>query len=170
MPTATEASRKTGASATRKTRSTRKATAAKKTSGKSGRQEMTDEHKKAIQEGRQQAKAIGRYLEALDQHKPKRGRKVTKESRQKRLSDIERGLSDASALERVNLIAERDKIKAFLDAADNNGEVDFPALEAEFVRHAASYSARKEIPRSAWRTFGVPSEVLDKAGIKRSSV
>lgn len=169
MPTATEAGRKTGASATpRKTKATtaRKGSTTKKTASR----EMTDEHKAAIQEGREQARAIGRYLEALDQHKPKRGRKVTVESREKRLAEIEASLDKATALERVNLIAERDRIREFLETAGENVEVDLPALEADFVKHALSYSERKDIPRAAWRTFGVPAEVLDKAGIKRSSV
>lgn len=170
MATATEAAKKASApAATRKTRS-RKGTAQTPKKRTSNRSAMTDEHKAAIASGREQSRLIGRYLEALDQNKPKRGRKVTKESKERRLAEIEKALPDASALDRVNLIAERERVMEFLAQADGNGDVDIEQLEADFVKHAASYSVRKEIPRSAWRAFGVPPEVLDKAGITRSTV
>jgi hypothetical protein len=43
---------------------------------------MSDEHKAALAEGRNQGRAVRRYLEALDAHKPRRGRKRTTESMQ----------------------------------------------------------------------------------------
>lgn len=159
MPTATEASNK--ASARKSTGRTRKGASKKKTP-------MTDEHKTSLREGREQARAINRYLEALDAYRPTRGRKVTKESRQRRLDEIGAELASATGLARVNLIAERDAVRAWLAKADGNSTVDLPKLEAEFVKHAASYSERKNIPRSAWREAGVQADVLDAAGIGRS--
>ena len=47
---------------------------------------MTDEHKDALAEGRNHAKIVGRYLEALEANKPKRGRKRTPDSVKKRLA------------------------------------------------------------------------------------
>ena len=41
---------------------------------------MSDEHKAALAEGRNQGRAVRNYLEALDQNRPKRGRKRTTES------------------------------------------------------------------------------------------
>ena len=52
---------------------------------------MSDEHKAALAEGRNQGRAVRRYLEALDAHKPKRGRKRTPDSMQKRLGSHRRG-------------------------------------------------------------------------------
>lgn len=164
MPTATGSGAQ--ASAGRKTRP-RKGTTAKKATAKTSRHEMTDEHKAAIREGRDQARAIGRYLEALDQHRPKRGRKVTKESREKRLAEITESLAEAAPLERVLLLAERDRIREFLDTANSNGDVDMASLEKDFVKHAKSYSERKDIPRNAWKEAGVPLPVLKAAGIKK---
>jgi hypothetical protein len=43
------------------------------------------------------------------------------------------------------------------------------ALEKEFVRAAKGYSERKGITYGAWREFGVPAEVLRKAGISRGA-
>ena len=56
---------------------------------------MSDEHKAALAEGRNQGRAVRRYLEALDAHKPKRGRKRTPDSMQKRLDRIDVELADA---------------------------------------------------------------------------
>ena len=43
---------------------------------------MTDEHKAALAEGRNHAEIVGRYLEALEANKPKRGRKRTADTRE----------------------------------------------------------------------------------------
>src|SRR3546814_5647187 len=56
------------------------------------RSPMSDEHKAALAEGRNQGRAVRRYLEALEAHKPKRGRKRTAESIQKRLAAIDADL------------------------------------------------------------------------------
>ena len=50
---------------------------------------MTDEHKKALAEGRTQGRAVRSYLDALETTKPKRGRKRTSDSIKKRLDLIE---------------------------------------------------------------------------------
>ena len=50
---------------------------------------MSDSHKAALAEGREQGRAVRRYLEALEAHKPKRGRKRTPDSVQKRLAAID---------------------------------------------------------------------------------
>ena len=63
---------------------------------KSTRTPMSDEHKAALAEGRNQGRSVRRYLEALDAHRPKRGRKRTPESVQKRLVRIEADLAAAS--------------------------------------------------------------------------
>ena len=47
---------------------------------------MTDEHKQALAEGRELGRAVRDYLEALEAHKPKRGRKRTPDSVKKRLA------------------------------------------------------------------------------------
>ncbi len=60
---------------------------AKKAPSVSKRQRtMSDEHKAALAEGREQGGVVRRYLEALESHRPKRGRKRTPESIAKRLA------------------------------------------------------------------------------------
>ena len=49
------------------------------------------------------------------------------------------------------------------------GTPDLSGLEKEFVKVAKAYSAKKKISYGAWREFGVPPEVLKKAGITRAA-
>ena len=68
---------------------------------------MSDAHKAALAEGRNHARIVGRYLEALEAHKPKRGRKRTADSVKKRLATVEQELKDAIGLTRLSLLQER---------------------------------------------------------------
>lgn len=134
---------------------------------KTQRTPMSDEHKAALAEGRNQGRAVRRYLEALEAHKPRRGRKRTPESIQKRLGKIESELANADALKRLQLIQERLDLTAELESAE--AKVDLSELEAGFVDAASAYSARKGISYAAWRELGVDAAVLKRAGISRSS-
>jgi hypothetical protein len=45
---------------------------------------------------------------------------------------------------------------------------DQEALADDFVKHAKAYSERKGISYATWREFGVPADVLRKAGIPQT--
>jgi hypothetical protein len=126
---------------------------------------MSAEHKAALAAGRAEGRAVRRYLEALEEHKPRRGRKRTSESLQKRLAAIEEKLGSADALQRLQLVQERRDLQAELDRTSRAS--DLTNLEADFVKVAKGYSDRKGISYSAWREVGVPSDVLGRAGITR---
>jgi hypothetical protein len=126
---------------------------------------MTDAHKAALAEGREQGRAVRRYLEALEAHKPKRGRKRTPESIQKRLAGIEEKLPEADPLSRLQLVQERMDLERQVAAADPS--VDISELEDEFVSAAPAYGQRKGITYAAWREAGVDAAVLRRAGIRR---
>lgn len=128
---------------------------------------LSDDHKAALAEGREQGRAVRRYLEALDAHKPKRGRKRTPESMKKRLDRIDDDLVTADPLTRLQLVQERIDLNAELTRAEE--VVDLTQLEDAFVRSASSYSDRKGISYAAWRELGVPAAVLKRAGISRAS-
>jgi hypothetical protein len=128
---------------------------------------MSNEHKAALAEGRDQGRAVRRYLEALEANKPKRGRKRSPESMKKRLDAVENELATADPLKRLHLVQERLDLQAALEATE--ATVDLEALEKEFISAAATYSERKGISYSAWRELGVPGGVLERAGITRSS-
>jgi hypothetical protein len=128
---------------------------------------MTDEHKAALAEGRSQGRAVRRYLEALDAHKPKRGRKRTADSIKKRLAKIEAELPEADRLKSLHLVQERIDLENEL--AGMSETVDLTALENDFVKAAAPYSQRRGISYAAWRQLGVSPQVLKRAHISRSS-
>jgi len=126
---------------------------------------MSDEHKAALAEGRDQGRAVRRYLEALEANKPRRGRKRSPESVKKRLATIESDIATADPLRRVHLVQERSDLQAALEATESN--VDLDELEKEFVSSAGPYSDRKGITYATWREVGVPAGVLARAGISR---
>ena len=128
---------------------------------------MSDTHKAALAEGREQGRAVRRYLEALEAHKPRRGRKRTPESMQKRLEAIEEKLAEADPLTRLQLVQERMDLQRQLEAADTT--VDLQGLEDEFVKAAPDYSRRKGITYAAWREAGIDPAVLRRAGIRRGA-
>lgn len=127
---------------------------------------MSDEHKAALAEGREQGRVVRRYLEALETQRPKRGRKRTPESINKRLSYIDERLVGADPLSKLHLTQERMDLERALSASDGDG-VDVAELEAAFVEVARAYSERKGISYEAWRTLGVEPRVLKAAGISR---
>ena len=126
---------------------------------------MSDEHKAALAEGREQGRAVRVYLEALEANRPKRGRKRTAESVQKRLAEVDAALADASGLDKLLLIQESQDLEAEL--ASMGDTVDMTALEEAFVSAAKGYGERKGISYATWRQVGVSAAVLARAGIKR---
>jgi hypothetical protein len=126
---------------------------------------MTAAHKEALAQGRTESRVVRAYLEALEAHKPKRGRKRTPDSIERRLQAIEAELEAADPLSRVRLTQERMNLQdelAILESGNDLGE-----LEAQFVEVAASYSERQGISYGAWREIGVAPAVLRSAGVGR---
>ena len=138
---------------------------AKKAAGR--RSTMSDDHKAALAEGREQGRAVRLYLEALDHSRPKRGRKRTREMVERRLAAVEAATDEASPVDRLHLIQERLDLEAELAAMDGKG-VDLDGLQDAFVDAAAAYGSRRGISYSAWRSAGVAPAVLRRAGITRS--
>ena len=131
------------------------------------KREMTQEHKDALAEGRRQGRAVRDYLEALEQHRPRRGRKRTPESIRKQLDRINAELDSADPVKKLQLIQDRIDLGSELESIEN--KPDLSALEADFVEAAKPYSERKSISYAAWRELGVEAAVLKKAGISRAS-
>jgi hypothetical protein len=127
---------------------------------------MSETHKEALAEGRNHARIVGRYLDALEANKPKRGRKRTPDSVKKRLATVSEELKESGGLTRLSLLQERRDLEIEL-ATMQAGTPDLSGLEKEFVKVAKDYSSKKKISYGAWREFGVPPEVLKKAGITR---
>jgi hypothetical protein len=130
-----------------------------------GPKNLTPEHKAAMAAGRAEGRAVKRYLEALEQHRPRRGRRRTPESIEKRLKRIDEEFVNADAVTRLNLVQERIDLNAELAAME--APVDLAAIEEDFVAAAKGYGERKGISYVAWREVGVPAAVLKRAGISR---
>ena len=126
---------------------------------------MTPEHKAALERGRSEGRVVRDYLEALRSTKPRRGRKRTPESINKRLTSIEQSLLDATAIDELQLIQERRDLRAELESMEST--VDIAALEDAFVAVAKAYGGRKGISYSSWREVGVPAATLSRSGIGR---
>ena len=128
---------------------------------------MSDDHKAALAEGRTQGRAVRLYLEALESTKPKRGRKRTPESIQKRCSAISDALPGAGPVQKLELVQEKIDLESELNSL--GAAVDLSELEEAFVAAAAAYGERKGLSYPAWRTVGVPAAVLKRAGISRGA-
>ena len=128
---------------------------------------MSQAHKDALAIGREEGRAVRRYLEALEAHRPKRGRKRSSDTIEKRLQQIEDRIESADPLTRVHLVQERLNLSGEL--ANKDASVDLGALEDGFVKAAKNYSERKGITYAAWREAGIDAAVLRKAGIRRAA-
>lgn len=128
---------------------------------------MSDEHKAKLAQGRSDAKVVKNYLEALRANKPRRGRKRTPESINKRLAAIDDLMVDADPLDELKLIEERRRLIEELESLE--ATVDIADFEAAFVSVAKGYSERQGISYASWREVGVEPSVLKQAGISRSS-
>jgi hypothetical protein len=133
---------------------------------KAAKHSMSDDHKASLAQGRTEGRAVRNYLEALASHAPKRGRKRTVESVDRRLAVIENDLTSADPVTRLKLIQERRDLLAERDVLAS--PVDLAEFEDAFVEVAESYSTRQGITYQSWREIGVPAQVLARAGISRS--
>ena len=106
---------------------------------------MSREHKAALAEGRDQGRAVRRYLEALEAHKPRRGRKRTPDSIKRRLTAVESEYASADPLKRLHLAQERLDLKA--------------ALAASVVLHQAAVFAAV-FARASW--FAAAIRILEE--------
>lgn len=160
MVTATATPRKSTKKAPAK-KATKATTTPRKRTGK-----MTAEHKTALALGREESNAVRQYLDALDAHKPKRGRQVTPGDLRARIEKNQLEAANAKASERLLLVQERLNLETRLEATES--AFDITSLQAGFVRVGKAYAERKGISYYAFREVGVPPAVLQEAGIARS--
>ncbi|MEO7573505.1 MAG: hypothetical protein ABIX10_13815 [Acidimicrobiales bacterium] len=140
-----------------------------KTRGNKPGTKMTNAHKAALAAGRDEARIVKAYLEALASVAPrKRGRKRSKESITNRLSVIAKSLPEASALNRLQLLQEKANLEQELASQNVPSSVDLTAARKGFVKVAKSYGDRKGISYRTWRAAGVDAATLKDAGVTRA--
>jgi hypothetical protein len=125
---------------------------------------MSAAHKKALAQGRSEGAAVRRYLEALEYSRPRRGRPRTAASIKSQLAAVEKKLTEAESLSRLQLLQQQEDLEAAL--AELEGASEMADLEKAFVKVARSYAERKGISYQTWRRFGVSPAVLSAAGLK----
>ncbi len=128
---------------------------------------MSADHKAALAEGRRQGSVVSAYLEAIEASKPRRGRRRTPETIERRLESIDTELLDAIPTRRLELLQQRRELVRELQTSGDT--IDLDTLEKEFIDVAAPYSERKGIEYATWREAGVPAAVLRAAGIRRGA-
>ena len=127
--------------------------------------QMTDEHRAANAKARDENRAVDEYLDALEAHRPRPGRRRSAESMRKRLDSISTALESARPRQRLELVQERIDLEQQI--VSDTQTVDISNSEETFVEIAVAYSGRKGITYPAWREIGVPAAVLQRAGIAR---
>ena len=143
------------------------ATTAKKTVKKTpAKRAMSADHKQKLAQGRNESRVVSRYLEAVVAGKGKRGRKRTPESISLQITRIDREISAATAIRKLELTQRRADL--VLEKERLLARVDLTSVEKDFVKVAKSYAARNGISYASFRSLGVPAEVLKKAGISRA--
>lgn len=143
------------------------ATTAKKTVKKTpAKRAMSADHKQKLAQGRNESRVVSRYLEAVVAGKGKRGRKRTPESISLQITRIDKEISAATAIRKLELTQRRADL--VLEKERLLARVDLTSVEKDFVKVAKSYAARNGISYASFRSLGVPAEVLKKAGISRA--
>lgn len=127
------------------------------------KQPMSTAHKNALANGRREGRTIREYLEIVESTKPRRGRRRTPESINRRLAIINSTLRQADPVTKVRLLQERLDLRTELAGMKTKSQI--AEAESRFVKVARLFSKRNGITYDAWREFGVADSVLKKAGI-----
>ena len=143
------------------------ATTAKKTVKKTpAKRAMSADHKQKLAQGRNESRVVSRYLDAVVAGKGKRGRKRTPESISLQITRIDKEISAATAIRKLELTQRRADL--VLEKERLLARVDLTSVEKDFIKVAKSYAARNGISYASFRSLGVPAEVLKKVGISRA--
>ena len=127
---------------------------------------LSADHKDKLAQGRNESRIVSRYLEALAAGKGKRGRKRTPDSVSMQIAKIDREISSAAAIAKLELTQRRLDLVAELERL--SVRVDIAEVEKAFIKAAKTYAQRTGISYGAFRTLGVPAGVLKKAGVSRA--
>ena len=129
---------------------------------------LTEREHQVMAAGRARSRLVDKYLRELatGKYHQSSGPRIADdpEAAQAALADLDAKLaSNIDGVQRLFLLAERVRLE---QAITGRGELEeFEKLEAKFIEIARDFSKARKIPYEAWRTMGVPSRVLIKAGI-----
>lgn len=117
--------------------------------------------------GRRAASAVGAYLEALDDNKPRRRRELSVDQLDAHLAEAREAVKTETGVRK--LAAAQHVVDLERRIVESTApQVDISALEDAFVEWAPIYAASKGISYAAFRAAGVPAAALKRAGISRA--
>src|SRR5438105_830500 len=119
-----------------------------------GKREVSDAHKAAMAAGREAARTVNAYLTALEDVRPRRGRKVSKEELEKRLATARKQADQAVGTTRLLAVQLVEDLENRIASLTNSAQDNLAELEQRFVKAAKAYSESKGISYSSWRTIG----------------
>ena len=82
------------------------------------------------------------------------------------ITKIDREITGSPAIRRLELVQKRTDLAGERERL--SARIDLAGVEKDFVKVAKSYAKRTGISYSAFRSVGVPAEVLKRAGISRA--
>ena len=126
----------------------------------------TSEANQKREAAKDESRAVGNYLQHL---KDKAGmRNITEKTLAARESKLKAKMAnpDNSALDDLLLMQEQKNLERDRRSMAELEEAE-KRVEDKFVEHAASFAERKNIDFETWAEYGVPRQVLRRAGIKR---
>ncbi|HTX63497.1 MAG TPA: hypothetical protein VMD28_07635 [Acidimicrobiales bacterium] len=116
--------------------------------------------------GREEARVVRAYLDAIDTGPKRPGRRRSPESILKQIAAVDGRLRDARGIDKLNLLKQRRDLEAARKALAPGANPG--ALERDFVKVARNYGERRGIDYSIWREAGVSAAVLTKAKVPRT--
>jgi hypothetical protein len=133
------------------------------------KRQVSDAHKAAMAAGREAGRAVNTYLHALEENRPKRGRKVSKADLEKRLTEARQRSDEAVGTARLLALQLVEDLESRIKQLSAVATDNLSELEDGFAKAAKAYGEAKGISYSTWRSVGVPVELLKKAGISRGN-
>jgi hypothetical protein len=133
------------------------------TKARAAKKPMSKEHKDKLAAARREGRTVGAFLDALENSRPRRGRRV--DASPQRLAQLETEIAAASGVRKLELVQQKLELERL--SRSNGTETDLDELRKQFAKVAKQYGERKGISYAAWRQVGVPAEVLREAGISR---
>lgn len=123
---------------------------------------MDADHKANLMAGRARAATVKQYLKALPDMQ--RLSKTTEKELREQLATAQAAADNSDDLTRLEHLQRVHDLEDQIIQLDEKAAFD--DLTDQFIGIAAEYSEVKGIDRRAWRDYGVPASVLDRAGIR----
>src|SRR4051794_1038060 len=112
----------------------------------------TPEKQEKIRRTNELRRIVDRYLQAVEERRrPSTRERLTREELSERVERARAQAEKLSGVKRLKKLQEAQDYRDRLDALGETDELDFGALEQQFIGVAAEYSQKHGIGTAAWR-------------------